>query len=179
MLNERKIKILAVLGSLRSDSSNQRIINKIALMMPANVDFKIYKDLGSLPHFNGDESYEIVYEWRQLIKETDAVLICTPEYAFGVPGSLKNALDWTVSAGDFYDKPVALITASSAGDKGHASLLQTLTALTAKMTDDTKLLISFIRSKFDEKGELSDRSTLKDIGKVINSLIQLIKSNLK
>jgi len=171
-----KTKILGISGSLRPDSSNYRIINKIALIMPKNVEFSIYKDLGNLPHFDGEEKYKIVDEWRNQIREADGILICTPEYAFGVPGSLKNALDWTVSSGEFYDKPVALITASSVGDKGHASLLQTLTAITSKMNEDTKLLVPFIRSKFNEKGEL-DENTLSAINKVLNSLINLIEAN--
>ncbi len=176
-MKEKKIKILAISGSLRNNSSNHKVINTIATMMPESIDFIIYNNLGNLPHFNDDDSYEIIHEWRRLIKEADGVLICTPEYAFGVPGSLKNALDWTVSSGEFYDKPVALITASSSGDKAHTALLHTLTALTAKMTDSTKLLIPFIRSKFNEKGQVSDVSMLGEIKKLINSLIQLIESS--
>lgn len=175
-MNNGKIKILAISGSLRQDSSNYRVINKIAAIVPDKVEFNIYKDLGKLPHFDGEEGYELVDEWRKQIQEADGVLICTPEYAFGVPGSLKNALDWTVSSGDFYDKPVALITASSVGDKGHASLLHTLTAITAKMNDDTKLLIPFIRSKFNEKGEI-DTSTLGAMENVFKNLITLIETN--
>lgn len=175
-MNNGKIKILAISGSLRKDSSNYRIINKIASTVPDNIEFDIYKDIGKLPHFDGEEGYDTVDQWRNQIQEADGVLICTPEYAFGVPGSLKNALDWTVSSGDFYDKPVALITASSVGDKGHASLLQTLTAITAKMNDDTKLLIPFIRSKFNEKGEI-DPSTLGAIENVFKNLIALIETN--
>lgn len=145
-------------------------------MIPGKVEFNIYKDIGKLPHFDGEEGYEIVEQWRNQIQESDGVIICSPEYAFGVPGSLKNALDWTVSSGDFYHKPVALITASSVGDKGHASLLQTLSAITAKMSDGTKLLIPFIRSKFNEKGEI-DPSTLSEIEKVCKNLIGLIELN--
>ena len=171
-----KIKILAISGSLRQDSSNYRIINKVASLVPNNIELTIYKELGKLPHFDGEEGYEIVDQWRKQIQDADGILICTPEYAFGVPGSLKNALDWTVSSGNFYEKPVALITASSVGDKGHVSLLQTLTAITAKMNDDTKLLIPFIRSKFNEKGE-PDPSTLDAIEKVVKNLIALIEIN--
>jgi NAD(P)H-dependent FMN reductase len=178
-MKETKIKILAISGSLRSNSSNHKIINTIATMMPGNIDFTIYQELGNLPHFNDEDSYEIVHEWRRLIKDADGVLICTPEYAFGVPGSLKNALDWTVSSGDFYNKPVALITASTGGDKAHASLLQTLTALTAKMTEGTTLLIPFIRSKFNERGEVTDLSMLNEIKKLIDNLIQLIGSSVE
>jgi len=176
-MKEKKIKILAVPGSLRSNSSSHRVISVIANMIPDNIDFIIYSDLGNLPHFNDEENYDIVHEWRRLIKGADGVLICTPEYAFGVPGSLKNALDWTVSSGEFYNKPVALITASSAGDKAHASLLQTLTALTAKVTEEVTLLIPFIRSKFNEKGEMIDPSTLSEIKRVINGLIHLAESS--
>jgi NAD(P)H-dependent FMN reductase len=145
-------------------------------MVSGNIEFNIYKDVGKLPHFDGDEGYEIVGQWRKQIQDADGIFICTPEYAFGVPGSLKNALDWTVSSGNFYNKPVALITASSVGDKGHASLLNTLTAISAKINDDTKLLIPFIRSKFDAKGEL-DPLTLQTIENVFKNLIGLIEVN--
>lgn len=171
-----KIKILAIPGSLRKDSSNHKVINKITSMLTQDVEFKIYNDIGRLPHFDGEENYELVDEWRKQLREADGIIICTPEYAFGVPGSLKNALDWTVSSVELYDKPLALITASSSGEKGHAALLQTLTALSAKMTDDTKLLIPFIRAKFDANGELAD-DVFNAVKKVLDSLINLIKKH--
>jgi NAD(P)H-dependent FMN reductase len=93
-----------------------------------------------------------------------------------VPGSLKNALDWTVSSGDFYEKPVALITASGIGEKAHAALLNVLTAITAKINDDTKLLVPFIRSKFNEKGELNTE-TLAAVENVLKKLVQLIETS--
>jgi len=170
------IRILVISGSLRQDSSNQKIIDQLASIVPPGIEFNIYDDLGKLPHFDGEEGYEPVDKWRNQIQEADGVLICTPEYAFGIPGSLKNALDWTVSSGDFYEKPVALITASSVGDKGHAALLNVLTAITAKMTDDTKLLVPFIRSKFNEKGELN-AETLAAVEMVLKNLVQLIETS--
>ena len=173
---ETQIRILVISGSLRQDSSNQKIIDQLASIVPHNIDFNIYSDLGKLPHFDGEEIYGIVDDWRKRIQEADGVLICTPEYAFGIPGSLKNALDWTVSSRDFYEKPVALITASSVGDKGHAALLNVLTAITAKMNEDTKLLVPFIRSKFNEKGELNTE-TLTAVKNVLKSLIQLIQTS--
>ena len=169
-----EIKILAIPGSLRKDSSNYKVIHNVASMMTPDVEFKIYNDIGRLPHFDGEETYEIVDEWRRQLQEADGILICTPEYGFGVPGSLKNALDWTVSSGELYHKPLALITASSSGEKAHASLLQTLTALSAKMNDDTKLLIPFIRSKFDTSGQLTEE-TLNAVKRVLNGLVILIK----
>jgi len=109
-----------------------------------------------------------------LITEADGVFFCIPEYAFGVPGALKNALDWTVSTTAFSEKPVALITAASQGEKAHAALLQTLTALGTKINEDVTLLISFIRSKLNEKNEIKDIPTLNAIKTIVDSFIQTI-----
>jgi NAD(P)H-dependent FMN reductase len=173
-----KIKILAVSGSLRDNSSNTSILRMMSANAPANVDIILYKGLCELPHFiptpDDLNSPEPVKDWRRQIREADAVLICTPEYAFGVPGVLKNALDWTVSSGDFDNKAVAIITASSSGDKAHASLLLTFQALNAKIAEGGTLLISFIRSKMDEKGEVSDPATLQSLQSLLGVLIKAI-----
>ncbi|HYF68403.1 MAG TPA: NAD(P)H-dependent oxidoreductase [Ohtaekwangia sp.] len=88
------MKILAIPGSLRANSSSNKVLQVIADMMPPGINFTIYKERGSLPHFDdAEDAPETVLRFRKAIKESDAVLICTPEYAFGVPGSLKNALD--------------------------------------------------------------------------------------
>lgn len=89
-----------------------------------------------------------------------------------VPGSLKNALDWTVSSGDFVDKPVALITAATSGDKAHASLLLTLSALSAKLSVETNLLISFIRAKITAEGNIKDAETINALQAVLHALIK-------
>ncbi len=96
--------IIAISGSLRTNSSNSKIIQTIA-GLSTEVDFIISNIIGDLPHFNPDndknKTPEIVKTWREQIKKADGVIICTPEYAFGVPGVLKNALDWLVSSGEF------------------------------------------------------------------------------
>ncbi len=88
-----------------------------------------------MPHFNPDLDTEeppgTVKDLRRRLKESDGVLICTPEYVFGVPGALKNAIDWAVSSGEFSDKPTALITASLGGEKAHESLFLTLQTVEA------------------------------------------------
>ncbi|MDP4264439.1 MAG: NAD(P)H-dependent oxidoreductase [Bacteroidota bacterium] len=170
------IKILGISGSLRAGSSNNIVMKIVAGIMPENVEFTIYEGLGSLPHFNDPEIIPPeVEDFRHLLKEANGVFICTPEYAFGVPGSLKNALDWTVGAGDFDRKPVALVTASSVGDKGHASLLQTLTAISADIVEGGTLLISFIRSKLNQKGEMIDPVTSEALRSVVDALIKRVE----
>src|ERR1700710_1904667 len=107
----------------------------------------IYEQLGLIPPFDpgldNDNPPAPVTELQAAIKNADAVIICTPEYAFGVPGQLKNALDWLVSSSTLVDKPVMLITASSSGQYAHPSLLLTLGALSANVVENACLLISF------------------------------------
>lgn len=141
---------------------------------PADVEFIMYDGLKTIPAFD-DVDNEAVDNFRKQLGEADGVFICTPEYAFGVPGALKNALDWTVSTGDFDKKPVALITASSAGDKGHAALLHTLTAISANVVPGGTLLISFVRSKINDKGEIADPITGQAIKDVLHALIEEVR----
>ena len=120
-------KILAISGSLRTGSSNHAILRFLGKMAPDGVVYTIYDGLAQLPHFDpgldNDSPPERVTQLRTLLAEVDGIIICTPEYACGVPGSLKNALDWTVSSGSLVDKPTALITASTGGENAHAALL--------------------------------------------------------
>jgi chromate reductase, NAD(P)H dehydrogenase (quinone) len=170
-----KLKILAIPGSLRRGSSNHKVLNIVAGMIPDNIEFTIYDGLASLAHFDGAEDPPpAVKEFLHKVSEADAVFICTPEYAFGVPGTLKNALDWTVGNGEFADKPVAFITAATGGEKAHESLGFTLGALSSKIPEGGKLLIPFIRAKIDRNGEVIDPQLKKSIQSVIDSLITLI-----
>lgn len=109
-------------------------------------------------------------DFKQKIREAGAVLICTPEYAFGVPGSLKNALDWTVSSGEFVDKPVGLITASSQGEKGHAAMLNILTAISAKVPANGDVLLNFIRARL-EGGAFKDGADLRRVIAVVENVL--------
>src|SRR5258708_4591230 len=157
------MRILAMSGSLRASSTNTRLVRAIGALAPENMEITIYDGLADLPHFtpdlDGDDPPASVRTLRRLLQVVDGVLICTPEYAFGVPGSLKNALDWTVSSSEFYRKPVAAISASpspTGGDKAHASLMLTLTALGANVPEGGKLMISAVGKKLHANGEVSD-----------------------
>lgn len=151
--------------------------------MPESVEYSIYQGLRGLPHFSpeidGDNSPESVVEFRKLLKESNGVLICTPEYAFGVPGVLKNALDWTVSTGDFYEKPVFAISASplpSGGDKAHASLMLTLTAMQSIVINEAKILIPAIYKKLGGD-EITDPATKQLLGDSVNAFAEFIKNH--
>ena len=173
--------ILAISGSLRSESTNLKIIRYVETLSAGRLNFNLYQGLSVLPAFNPDLDTdappEEVKEFRRLIKETDGVLICTPEYVFGVPGALKNAIDWTVSSGDFSGKPTALITASLGGEKAYESLLLTLKTVEAKIGENSALLISYARSKVNAKGAISDTPTIEALKLLIESLSRSSEEN--
>lgn len=179
MVNQ-KIKILGISGSLRANSSATSVLNQVAALMPSDVEFNMYNGLSSLPHFDDNDNVPgEVKKFRELIAESDGVFICTPEYAFGVPGTLKNALDWTVSSGELTYKPVGLITAASVGKNAHAALLLILSALTAKVTEEATLVISFIRAKLNDRGGIKDEATLDAVKKVISAFLRTVRTTEK
>lgn len=168
-------KILAISGSLRSGSTNHNILKYLGELLPRDISYSIYDELALIPPFDpgldNDAPPASVIVLRQHLGNADGIVICTPEYAFGVPGQLKNMLDWMVSSGSLVDKPVALITASLGGEHAHASLLLTLGALSAKIIDDATLVISFIRSKMDNNGNLINEEAVKNLNKVLKALL--------
>jgi len=87
-----------------------------------------------------------------------------------VPGSLKNALDWTVSSGSLLDKSLALITAAAGGENAHAALLLILGALSANVLNSTQL-IPFIRSKMDGEGNITDVETTEKLKELFEALV--------
>jgi chromate reductase, NAD(P)H dehydrogenase (quinone) len=162
-----KIRILGISGSLRADSSNSTLIRLAASLPDPEVEFEIHGGLDGLPFFSPERddanASPEVGEFREALKRADGILICTPEYAFGMPGVLKNALDWTVSSGEFDRKPVAALSASptyGGGDKAHASLLLVLGALSARVAQKGSFPIPAIYKKISKTGEVVDPAIL-------------------
>jgi chromate reductase len=179
MQSTPKKNIFAIAGSLRAGSSNHHILRFLAKMAPADVSFTIYENLAQIPPFDPGNDHEpppdAVAKLRNFIAQADAVIICTPEYAFGVPGQLKNALDWTVSSGSLDNKTLSLITASTGGQNAHAALLLILGALNANVIKDATLLIPFIRSKMDGEGNIKDENTAESLKLAFNCLLNALE----
>lgn len=173
-----KKKILAISGSTREKSVNLNLIYAIKELSKDSFEIEIFNEIADLPQFNPDKDIDPapvkILEFRKKLKQADGILICTPEYAMGVPGSLKNAIDWTVSSAEFSKKPVALITASSMGEKAHASLLETLKIIESNITSDTQLLISFAKTKISSDAVITDNETLAQVKKLISSFSKLV-----
>jgi chromate reductase, NAD(P)H dehydrogenase (quinone) len=169
------LNILAIPGSLRADSSSNMLLKEISRLIPSNVTLTPCKTIGELPAFNDPATAPpIVTEFREMVSKADAILIVTPEYAFGIPGALKNAIDWTVGTGEFVSKPLSLITASSSGEQGHAAMLLVLKAISANVIMEASLLIGGIRSKLDKAGSIKDQETRSRLSNAINVLIDYL-----
>jgi chromate reductase len=169
--------ILVVPGSLRNNSSSHKLIPAVAKHLPDVYNLTVFEGTGDLPHFNdADEPSGAVVNWRKTIADAEAVVFITPEYAYGVPGTLKNALDWIVGSGELVNKPTVLITAATGGEYAHNSLLAILGALTARPAAGCDLLVSFIRSKLDSDGTIKDPQLDLQIGEVMYALMNDIKT---
>lgn len=170
-----KKKILAISGSTRHHSSNERILKFIGQRYDDVLDMELYAGIDLLPHFNPDldqgDGPPAVEEFRKKISAADGVLFCTPEYVFSLPGSLKNAIEWTVSTTVFTDKPTAYIIASTSGEAAFASLDLILTTLQAKISDNSKLLIQGVKGKVGKSGLIEDQGTLDGLDRVVKSLL--------
>jgi chromate reductase, NAD(P)H dehydrogenase (quinone) len=174
-------KILALCGSTRKNSTNLNLIKAVTNLAEDKLEIILFENISTIPHFNPDLDNEnppqSVIDFRKQLREADGILICTPEYAMGVPGTLKNAIDWTVSSMEFSKKPTVLITASSMGEKGHASLLETLKVIEADITDQTQLLISFAKTKVSKDCKVTDQKTLDEVILLMRAFENRIASN--
>jgi NAD(P)H-dependent FMN reductase len=147
------------------------------MLAPPVVVVSIYDGIGKLPHFNPDleeTSGLAVLDFRQRLQESDAVLISSPEYAHGVPGVLKNALDWIVGSGELVNKPVALINASPQSTQAYSSLAETIAIMSARLVKNACVTLPFWNKTLDARGvadhpEISSLLT-RSMSELINAI---------
>src|SRR5579872_2038953 len=127
------IRILAISGSLRKASSNTALLQAAATLAPSDIHISLYENLAMLPPFIPDDeesNHPAVFDLRAQVQTADGLLIASPEYAHGVPGVLKNALDWLVGGEEFINKPIALINAQPRATHAYAALTEIITVMT-------------------------------------------------
>lgn len=151
----KTIQILAISGSLRAKSSNSTVLKAAQILSRDAVNLTLYSDLANLPHFNPDLDLEpfpkVVTSFRQQVKYSDGILISSPEYAHGVPGSLKNALDWLVSTIEFPGKPIALINTNPRVTIAQAALREILNTMSAKIVEPANITLDIAGKGLDTK----------------------------
>jgi NAD(P)H-dependent FMN reductase len=155
------MRILTLCGSLRASSSNRAMLRAYARLASPEMRFAHYDRLGALPHFNPDLDGEDaipppeVAALRQLVAEADAVVISTPEYAHGLPGSFKNALDWLVSDPAFAEKPVVILHAARGSTWALDSLREILKTMSACLVEPALAALPLGSNQMDEDAILA------------------------
>lgn len=179
----KKRKVLAICGSTKSRSTSLSFLQYLAQSQSEGFSIEIYKGIAQLPHFNPEldqgEGPAIVKEFREKIKMADAVLFCTPEYVFSLPGSLKNAIEWNVSQTVFSNKPVAMLVAAASGEKAFASLGLILSTIECVLPETSKLLIQGAKGKITPTGEIKDEELKLQLQKLMDSLWACIEDENK
>ena len=149
------MKILAISGSLRAASVNTGLLRAVARLAPAHVSVMVYPDLATLPLFNPDfeaSDPAPVANLRALIINADAVIIASPEYAHGITGAMKNALDWMVGCEAFVQKPVALFNAAPRAIHAYASLREIITVMSARIIETATFTLPIVGVQLGEAG---------------------------
>lgn len=149
--------ILGISGSLRAASINNTLLAAAALCCPPVVTFSLYEGVGALPAFNPDlddpaRIPPAAAAWRRQVAGAAGLVISSPEYAHGIPGSLKNALDWLVGDSDFAGTPVALWNASPGSLHAPAQLREVLMTMSATLVDAACLTLPLKGVKLDAAG---------------------------
>jgi len=170
------VRILAISGSLRSGSSNSLLLQAASSLASPDAEVTIYDGIDRLPFFNpdldGDEVPAPVETFRSALRSADALLISSPEYAHGVPGVMKNALDWLVGStqGEIVEKPVALINASPYATIAQASLVETLRVMSARVVADVGLSISLKSRAFDAETLRAEPDVVRVVSSALSAL---------
>ncbi|MDB5298241.1 MAG: NADPH-dependent reductase [Phycisphaerales bacterium] len=176
------IQLLAISGSLRSGSSNTAVLRAAAALAPDDVTVTLYEQLGELPPFNPDLDASslspptAVATFRRLLKDAGCVLISSPEYAHGVPGVMKNALDWIVSSGEFMGKPVGLITTSAHARHAPAQLAETLSVMMAVVVAGASPTVPLSRNAIDPAAIVADAEHADAVRDAVAALAREVRS---
>lgn len=172
--------VLAISGSLRAKSSNSAVLHACAGLVPDFYEVKFFKGLEDLPPFNPDREIELLKNnsalahWKNEITSAEALLICSPEYAHGIPGTLKNALDWIVGTAELDKKRIGVINASPLPEEGPTYALDNLVEVLRTMSADVRpefiLKIGEIKSKFNQDGTLSHEKTKMNLKELLSKV---------
>ncbi|HEY0230380.1 MAG TPA: NADPH-dependent FMN reductase [Dokdonella sp.] len=156
-------RVLALSGSLRARSHNTDMLRAAQLLAPAGLEIVLYAGLGELPLFNPDRDDDPapsqVSALRAAVGASDGLLIACPEYAHGVPGAFKNALDWLVGSSEFPNKPVALFNASPRASHAQAALREILTTMSARLVDEASIALPLL-GRDPDAGAIATDETL-------------------
>jgi chromate reductase len=162
------LQVLGIAGSLRKNSYNRALLRAAKELVPEGMTIETYEGIGSFPLYSGDLETEafpdVVKEFKEKIRASDGVLIVTPEYNYGIPGVLKNAIDWASRPGRdsaWTGKPLALMGASNGQGgtvRAQLQLRQAAVFLNMHPLNRPEVLVNQVQSKFDENLNFIDET---------------------
>jgi chromate reductase len=179
----RVTRILGISGSLRVRSTNTELLRAVSLVAPASVQLALFSGLGALPYFNPDldgpgvRPAPRIVDFRRRVCRADALLICSPEYAHGVPGALKNAIDWLVSSSDAVDKPVGLLNASPRSTHAQASLAETLRTMSLTVVPAASIAVPVSGRGLSAGAMTEDPEVVTALRGVLDALVRAADAN--
>jgi chromate reductase, NAD(P)H dehydrogenase (quinone) len=177
LVKTRPSNILLLSGSLRERSVNTAVLRTVAALAPSDVRTVLWSGTESLPHYRPDlpdDDVALVDELRSAVGAADAVLISTPEYAGGLPGSFKNVLDWLIGGVELNERKVSWIATSvgpTAGADAHASLRIVLRYAGAHVLDSACVTLPLPHTAVGEDGLIADASARSVLAAVVPSLL--------
>lgn len=179
----KPISIVGLSGSLRAQSFNSALLREAGRLVPEGATFAI-ADWSDFPVYNDDVFAKglppAVAAVRQQLADADAIVICSPEYNYSIPGGLKNAIDWTSRGADqpWKGKPVAIAGASMGmlgTARGQYHLRQVAVFLDAFVLNKPEVMVGKAQDKFamqDGELRLKDDATRKILGTLMENLVQ-------
>ena len=172
----KEVKILGIAGSLRKGSFNKAALRSAVSLTPSNVTLETF-DISPFPLFNQDDENnppEAIWQFKEKIRASDAILFATPEYNYSIPGVLKNAIDWASRPSNAWEgKPVAIMSASIGmigGARAQYHLRQMFVYLNMYPLNRPEIIIPHAADKFDSAGNLTDQHTKEKIQELLKAL---------
>lgn len=175
------LNILAISGSLRAASTNSALVAALTQNAPPDCHVSVYDGLGRLPIFNPDDEGERTPPQAAALIDAltaaDGVIVSCPEYAHGVPGGLKNALDWLVSRDAAVGKPAMLVHASPRSLFARAALVEVMRTMSFALYEEAALEIALLGKRRPEvekilaepENRLAMRGAVSDFAEFIRS----------
>ncbi|WP_374642770.1 NADPH-dependent FMN reductase [Hydrogenophaga sp.] len=152
------MKVLGLCGSLRKHSRSLALLEATSILASGQIEFRIFNGLGNLPLFNPDIEHvapSSVHALWEAVNWADTLIIASPEYAHGVTGTIKNALDWLVGYVPFVGKPVAVFNPSHRAEHADESLKETLRTMNACLISEACVRIPSTGSELSANGMAS------------------------
>ncbi len=151
------MKLLALSGSLRRGSYNTAALEALSQIAPEDVAVAVFDGVRDLPLFNPDleeEGVHVVGRLKASLGSSDGIVIASPEYAHGISGVMKNALDWLVSGEEFVHMPVMLINTSPRAHHAQEALREVITTMSGNIIENACLSLPLLGSGLDTAGIL-------------------------